>query len=126
MNLKARGKPRANFMLMNEQPIKRKRGRPRKHPLPEPKPEAVVISVVETVKRKRGRPRKNPLPTTPAVKPEVKKDYYVLAFEDIEMWAETTGKDMFKQAVNDYKKICKAKVSAEIRWHKDGITVVAV
>lgn len=48
----------------SEVPVKRKRGRPRKHPLPEVQttPEVQTQTPEPPVKRKRGRPRKNPLP----------------------------------------------------------------
>lgn len=50
----------------NEVPVKRKRGRPRKHPLPEvqttPEVQTQTLESPAPVKRGRGRPRKNPLP----------------------------------------------------------------
>ena len=53
---------------LTEEPPKRKRGRPRKNPLPEENAE-------EMPKRKRGRPRKNPLPEENIVeKPKVVLD----------------------------------------------------
>ena len=48
-------------VLEQEQPVKRKRGRPRKNPVPE---------VTEVPKKRRGRPRKNPLPEEIEVKEE--------------------------------------------------------
>ena len=45
-------------------PVKRKRGRPRKNPLPEEN-----ASAEPKVRRGPGRPRKNPLPETPAPEP---------------------------------------------------------
>ncbi len=106
---------------MTEEPVKRKRGRPRKYPL-------VAVAqtpIVEEVKRKRGRPRKHPLPEAAPAKVKVIKNYYVLSPDDVEMWAQTTDTDMFKQAWSDYKKMLKSKFSPEIRWQKDGIVVVA-
>ena len=43
-----------------EEPPKKRRGRPRKNPLPEVKAEETTVA---PVKRGRGRPRKNPVPT---------------------------------------------------------------
>jgi hypothetical protein len=106
---------------MTEEIIKRKRGRPRKIPLPVETP--AVLPVVEIVKKKRGRPRKSLLADAPI---KVKKDYYVLQVVDAEFFAFTTEREYFKQAVNDYKKLIKAKATPEIRWYLDKIEVVAV
>lgn len=103
---------------MNEEPIKRKRGRPRKILLPE-----VIIPLGEIIKKKRGRPKKV-ISVEPPVK--VKKDYYVLQLVDAEFFSFTTEREYFKQAVNDYKKLIKAKAKPEIRWYLDKIEVVAV
>jgi hypothetical protein len=107
---------------MTEEIIKRKRGRPRKNPLPIEAP-AVPLPVVEIAKKNRGRPRKILLATAPV---KVKKDYYVLQVVDAEFFALTTEREYFKQSVNDYKKLIKAKATPEIRWYLDKIEVVAV
>ena len=138
--------------IFNSQPmeeaVKRKRGRPRKNPIIEPAPVAIkrprgrppkivrdviaaisdVVKIVEVdiVKKKRGRPPKAKQQTE-APKPEpVKKDYLVVSITDLEFWAETTDKPMFKQAVTDYNKIKKSKSKPEARWYKDRIEVVVV
>lgn len=104
------------------QPAKKKRGRPRKHPAPVSETATVIIPLVEIVKRKRGRPRKNVKPTA---KPKEKKDYYTLKIEDVEYWAYLTDRVIFKRAAHEYKRMLKANISPEIRWHKGGIVVVA-
>jgi hypothetical protein len=120
--------------------IKRKRGRPRKNPIPEPPP---------VVKKKRGRPPKvkitpaPPPPPPPVVvaepppgkrrgrPPKIKvaepivKNYYVVAPDDILFWAQTTEREMFKQAAADYIKMKKSKAHPEIRWYVDRIEVVS-
>ncbi len=58
-------------------PVKRKRGRPRKNPLPAdaastPSGEAEAAPAEAPVRRRPGRPRKHPLPETPAVETEAK------------------------------------------------------
>jgi hypothetical protein len=97
-----------------EEVIKRKRGRPRKNPIP------VVEAPIEVPKRPRGRPRK--VVTAPAVK----KNYFIVNLTDLEFWAETTDRDMFKQAVTDCNKIKKSKRKPEARWYKDRIEVTPV
>lgn len=69
---KAKRTPKPVEIGEDGQPIKRKRGRPRIHPLPAP----VLGPDGLPIKRKRGRPRKNPLPeespganVTPAKRP---------------------------------------------------------
>ncbi len=56
-------------------PVKRKRGRPRKNPLPAdvasmPFGESEAAPADAPVRRRPGRPRKHPLPETPAIQPE--------------------------------------------------------
>ena len=56
-------------------PVKRKRGRPRKNPLPAdvastPSGEAEAAPAEAPVRRRPGRPRKHPLPETPAIQAE--------------------------------------------------------
>ena len=137
-----------NLAKTMEEVVKRKRGRPRKNPTIEPAPVAIkrprgrppkivrdviaaisdVVKIVEVdiVKKKRGRPPKAKQQTE-ATKPEpVKKDYNVISITDLEFWAETTDRDMFKQAVTDYNKIKKSKSKPEARWYKDRIEVVVV
>lgn len=132
-----------------EETLKRKRGRPRKNPIvedsvpvaikrPRGRPPKIVrdviaaisdvVKIVEVniVKKKRGRPPKAKQQTE-APKPEpVKKDYLVVSITDLEFWAETTDKPMFKQAVTDYNKIKKSKSKPEARWYKDRIEVVSI
>lgn len=61
-----RGRPRKNPLPVEGEPVeKRKRGRPRIHPLPDPN-EPVVP-------KKRGRPRKNPLPEGEVAEPREPK-----------------------------------------------------
>lgn len=129
-----------------EEVIKRKRGRPRKNPIIEPAPVAIkrprgrprkivqdviaaisdVVKVVEVnIAKKRGRPPK--AKQQESIRPPLaKKDYNVVTITDLEFWAETTDRDMFKQAVTDYKKIQKCKATPEARWYKDRIKVVVV
>ena len=123
---------------MPEAIVKRPRGRPRKNPLPA-QPEVPVV------KRPRGRPRKNPLPpkqevvAVPAAAPvssvnapvvknkpvaKVKLDYCVISNDDLEMWIEYTGRQMFIDASRDFVKMKKSKIVPEIRWYKDAIKVV--
>lgn len=61
--------------MSDEVIVKRKRGRPRKNPLPEQAQEQVQNQLEQTQeqpveKRKRGRPRKNPLPESTPQTPE--------------------------------------------------------
>ena len=96
--------------------VKRKRGRPRKHP---------VVEITEVVKRPRGRPRKNPVEVK-AVPEKPKLPYYILSSEDLSFWAHTTDREMYKQAVTDYNKIKKGKSQPEIRLFAGRIEVVAI
>ena len=58
---------------------KKRRGRPRKNPLPEVKQEETAEMQVAPVKRGRGRPRKNPVPVVQEpVKQEVEEEVTVL------------------------------------------------
>lgn len=130
-----------------EEVIKRKRGRPRKNPGIENAPVAIkrprgrprkivqdviaaisdVVKVVEVnIAKKRGRPPKAKQQTEAPKPALVKKDYNVVSIADLEFWAETTDKPMFKQAVTDYNKIKKSKSKPEARWYKDRIEVVVV
>lgn len=121
-----------------EEVVKRKRGRPRKNTIVAPAPvsikrprgrppkivQAVTLDVSNVVKKKRGRPPKAKQQTE-APKPEpVKKDYIVVSSIDLEFWAVSTDREMFKQAVTDYNKIKKSKSKPEARWYKDRIEVV--
>ena len=56
---KAQVQQPAQIEAVEEKPVKRGRGRPRKNPVPEVNEQATA-----TVKRGRGRPRKNPIPVT--------------------------------------------------------------
>ena len=111
-----RGRPRKNVITISEAPvevIKRPRGRPRK--------EVKVLAATDALpeKRKRGRPRKNADTQDSAVK----KDYIVVSLEDLEFWAETTNREVFKQLLVTYNKAKKAKAEPEIRWYKDRIEI---
>jgi hypothetical protein len=124
-----RGRPPKNSAPVSVVPVevvKRPRGRPRKVTLEVPAVSAPAI-IVETLpaKKKRGRPPKNIVQQAVISKP-VKKDYIVVALEDLEFWAKTTERDMFKQAVADCNKIKKSKAQPEARWYKDKIEVFAV
>ena len=59
-----------------KEPEKKKRGRPRKNPLPE------ETQGVAQIKKKRGRPRKNPLPEEILETPEEENDVAFPGFED--------------------------------------------
>lgn len=121
-----RGRPRKNVVSVVEAPVevtKRPRGRPRKiaqliehTPVQEEEP---------PVKRGRGRPRKT-LGVQITVRDSVpaKKNYINVAIEDLEFWAETTNRDVFKQVVTDYNKAKKSKANPEIRWYKNRIEIV--
>ena len=53
--------------LVEEKPVKRGRGRPRKNPIPDE-------TTATTVKRGRGRPRKNPIPVVPEPEQEPEQE----------------------------------------------------
>ncbi|MBQ1302118.1 MAG: transcription termination factor Rho [Firmicutes bacterium] len=72
-------------------PVKRKRGRPRKNPLPAdaasiPSGESETAPAEAPVRRRPGRPRKHPLPETPAIQPEIRA-----ASEPVEETAPQVG-----------------------------------
>jgi hypothetical protein len=118
-----RGRPRKNPIPVVEAPIevpKRPRGRPRKIA-------PVITAEVLPVKKRRGRPPKNAA-LQPEAKPAavVKKNYFIVNLSDLEFWAETTDRDMFKQAVTDCNKVKKSKRKPEARWYKDRIEVTPV
>ena len=111
-----RGRPRKNVITTSEAPVevnKRPRGRPRKEV------KALADVDVSPVKNKRGRPRKN-ADTQVSV---VKKNYIIVSLEDLEFWAETTNREVFKQLLTTYNKAKKAKAKPEIRWYKDRIEI---
>jgi hypothetical protein len=121
-----RGRPRKNVIPVVEAPIevtKRPRGRPRKVTqliVPAPVQEEVLPT-----KRKRGRPSKNSgAQLTVRNSTSGRKDYIIVSLEDLEFWAETTNRDIFKQTVTDYNKAKKAKATPEVRWYKDRIELV--
>ena len=61
------------------EPPKKRRGRPRKNPLPEVKQEDTTGMQATPVKRGRGRPRKNPIPVVQEpVKQEAEEDVAIL------------------------------------------------
>ncbi len=80
------------------QPVKRKRGRPRKNPLPDEKSQEV-----QPVKRKRGRPRKNPLPDEETVLPGVgedkQEDTILPGLDDIEPQGEISVKQVEQDTI---------------------------
>ena len=81
-----------NIEQMQEVPVKKRRGRPRKNPIPENKVEE--SNEVVPVKRGRGRPKKNPIPVKQEMpKEEVQEDISILPgldkIEEIEEPQET-------------------------------------
>lgn len=135
-----------SFFKVMDALVKRKRGRPRKNPIveapvvaikrPRGRPPKIVrdviasisdvVKIVEVniVKKKRGRPPKAKQ-QEPGPAP-IKKDYNVVPISDLEFWAKTTERDIFKQAVTDYNKMKKLKSNPEARWYKNRLEVVSV
>ena len=94
-------------------PLRRKRGRPRKNPLPEAlSPEAPVATepvvtaepgpdatAAEPPRRKRGRPRKHPMPEAPAPEATVAVEPETTAEPDPETASREIGRASCRERV---------------------------
>ena len=86
------------------QPAKRRRGRPRKNPIPE---EIEKIETKETqeevqvqpAKRRRGRPRKNPIPEEQQLNSNIEESTILPGFDDVEETQEIVPEDKENVAI---------------------------
>ena len=103
MELKSYERDVAVFLRENPDAVieERKRGRPRKHPLPSPAPSSPDSSVDTPGKRKRGRPRKHPLPQDVPL-PEKKKAKTEKSVGTVS--SKPTQKDVVLSLMEDYYK----------------------